>query len=577
MKGDRKRKIGRFTKNDSRISTYSHQTEGDDDISEPDMKYMRLPQDEFDQLVSSPSDEGAGALTYDCDGQICTDAVKLLRPTKEKPSLLDQICENEDDEHCNRKIMKIYQPIKLEIMWNEAIHQHFRQSPFCYGDLCFDKDGERKIGICWQERLKCERCQYVSATYKLYDEVESQKRGPNPAAPNIAIQMGLLHTSTGNTGLCQLLNAANIAAPAKSSLQKKANEVGADLVNVNKEDMKERCKKITELNMKKGLPADAPISIEGDCRYNNPLYSGVSKTPFQPSSQAVYTVCQNVTANKQILALSTPNKLCQTDAVNAGKLGTDLSPTCHKPDSDGKHPGHCSSTIAAHHSIGDEKSWARQCLEDLNDNNIKVKYITTDSDSKAAEAAKDMHREDKYSEMPVHLKDTRHLGGSQRRLIKKTTFSVNMFPERTVAQKTKMQNRFADDMRTRCSTECSRAFEKYGSDLDVVKRHLSHTSEAIIKCCQGDHTMCKKHSFVCDGVPSESRVWRFMYLPPNYKLNCSECDIELLRKCIQFRLSVKTINETIISVTQRALPSHGISRHEFTVQHSNSIMGLVHP
>ena len=272
---------------------------------------------------------------------------------------------------------------------------------------------------------------------------------------------------------------------------------------------------------------------------------------------------------------------------------TDLSPTCHKPDSNGKHPGHCSLTIAAHHSIGDEKSWARQCLEDLNDNNIKVKYITTDSDSKAAEAAKDMHREDKYSEMPVHLKDTRHLGGSQRRLIKKTTFSVNMFPVRTRAQKTKMQNRFADDMRTRCSTKCSRAFEKYGSDLDVVKRHLSHTSEAIIKCCQGDHTMCKKHSFVCDGVQSESRVWRFMYLPPNYKRNCSESDIELLRKCIQFRLSVKTINETrhtkvthksvklsivhIISVTQRALPSHGISRHEFTIQHSNSIMGLVHP
>ena len=57
MKGDRKRKIDRFTKNDSRISTYSHQTEGDDDISEPDMKYMRLPKDDFDQLVSSPSDE----------------------------------------------------------------------------------------------------------------------------------------------------------------------------------------------------------------------------------------------------------------------------------------------------------------------------------------------------------------------------------------------------------------------------------------------------------------------------------------------------------------------------------------
>ena len=114
------------------------------------------------------------------------------------------------------------------------------KSPFSHGDLCFDKDGERKFGLCWQERLKFERCQYVSASHKLYDEVENQKRGPNPAAPNIAVQMGPLHISTGNTGLCQLMNTANIAAPAKSSLQKKANQVVADLVKVNKQDMKER-------------------------------------------------------------------------------------------------------------------------------------------------------------------------------------------------------------------------------------------------------------------------------------------------------------------------------------------------
>ena len=94
-----------------------------------------------------------------------------------------------------------------------------------------------------------------------------------------------------------------------------------------------------------------------------------------------------------------------------------------------------------------------------------------------------MYRADKYSEKAVHLKDTCHLGGIQRRFIKNTTFSNNMFPERTQAQKTKMQNRFADDMRTRCSTESSRTFEKHGSDSDEVKRHLNHTSEATIKCC----------------------------------------------------------------------------------------------
>ena len=91
------------------------------------MKYTRLPRDEFDQLVAPASDEGAGALTYDCDGQICTDAVKLLRHTKENHH--SSIKSVRMRMMCNRKIVKIYQPIKLEMMWNETIRQHFREVP----------------------------------------------------------------------------------------------------------------------------------------------------------------------------------------------------------------------------------------------------------------------------------------------------------------------------------------------------------------------------------------------------------------------------------------------------------------
>lgn len=77
-----------------------------------------------------------------------------------------------------------------------------------------------------------------------------------------------------------------------------------------------------------------------------------------------------------------------------------------------RHTGHCSANIQQHHSIGDEFSWAKQCMEDLHENRIQVKHVTTDCDSRAAQSAQYMY-EGKFIQNPVHMKDTRHLGGAQ--------------------------------------------------------------------------------------------------------------------------------------------------------------------
>ncbi len=44
--------------------------------------------------------------------------------------------------------------------------------------------------------------------------------------------------------------------------------------------------------------------IEGDGLFNNPLYSGVSKTPFQPATQCTYIMAENSTTSKQIVAIA---------------------------------------------------------------------------------------------------------------------------------------------------------------------------------------------------------------------------------------------------------------------------------
>ena len=186
--------------------------------------------------------------------------------------------------------------------------------------LKMDDEAERKVGLCWQEAITCSHCEYFSGRDKLYEEVDSRRRGRKPADLNRAIQIGLTHTPMANTGLQALLHTADILAPSLSGLQKQANPVNNALIELNKKDMKMRREQIKDLNELKDLPPDAAIRVEGDSRYNSPLFAGTSKTPFQPASQVVYTICENVT-KKNIISVATEYKLCHAGALGARKSG----------------------------------------------------------------------------------------------------------------------------------------------------------------------------------------------------------------------------------------------------------------
>ena len=47
-------------------------------------------------------------------------------------------------------------------------------------------------------------------------------------------------------------------------------------MELNKKDMKMRREKIKDLNELKGLPREAAIRVEGDGRYNSPLFARTS-------------------------------------------------------------------------------------------------------------------------------------------------------------------------------------------------------------------------------------------------------------------------------------------------------------
>ena len=49
-----------------------------------------------------------------------------------------------------------------------------------------------------------------------------------------------------------------------------------------------------------GYPRDTAIPVEGDGRYNNPLYWSRDKNPFQPATQASYTISENITQKQAV-------------------------------------------------------------------------------------------------------------------------------------------------------------------------------------------------------------------------------------------------------------------------------------
>ena len=60
-------------------------------------------------------------------------------------------------------------------MFNDVFHLHQQTNPSCGGRLDFDYASEQQIMMCWREKVKCDRCDYVSQRYNLYEEIKNRK------------------------------------------------------------------------------------------------------------------------------------------------------------------------------------------------------------------------------------------------------------------------------------------------------------------------------------------------------------------------------------------------------------------
>lgn len=494
--------------------------------------YIR-PEKEVFEAISEVDGSDGTLHVKDNEGQEVN--VGYLRPSagSSTSSVLEdyQLPETPDAEF---ETNRIFHASKLQDLWNSAFKDHSRFDSECNGDLTWDAAGEIQRGLGWRERLKCCKCGYTSPRHKLYTEVDSNKPGAKAAAVNYGVQVGLTHTSISNSGLNSLLLSMNVPSPSFSAMQNTANKVGDMIIEENERDLTEIRNFVKKGNTTRGLPESTPINISTDASYNNRPCS--SNTPYQAGTQVVQVTTEKSTNKGFVIEINDKSKLCQTARLEENRTGRQV--TCPN------HEGHCSANLPPDAVIGNERQWSKESMENISKSGIGIRYITTDPDGSSFKAAEDLYKDGILNTPPEHQLDTRHVSNNQRKHISNTAFSDCMFGKTNAKQRGKLKTRLASDMPERCLAEHVQAYKLFAGKHQHIQKALQRTKDAIVHCYQGDHQLCKRHSFVCGGGKQKNWITKSTYLQNDFKLKCTKQDLTKLQQCVDYRLSTVMLNKT---------------------------------
>ena len=424
------------------------------------------------------------------------------------------------------KSYKLMHTKQLWQMINSVTREHLATHPRCRGNLGFDETHEVQWGLVWRERAVCDRCQYHSSMFNLYEDIKTGQRGRRSATANVGFNIAMTQTPVAATSVIKMFLGGNIPAPSRAGMQKCASKVCKVIKDANIADMKMRREQLKKLNRWQNLPESA-IAVQSDGTYNNSLYSGVGRTPFQPATQCSYVVAENMTNQKQIIAIETVNKLCSKHGFH-----TAADDACDTKCNE------CSATAAMETNIGDEQKWAEMCFEDLKNDGLEINVLTTDPDTKAYRAAEELYERKLTSTKPEHQIDTRHLSQNHRKQIKNNVHVLNMMPGQTRTYRLYLRNRFSIDISRRCQSEFECIHRKVDGNFKEMVSQTHLCIPAIKRCYCGDHTYCKLHSNVCKGENNDNWIVKSCYLPSNFRINASKIENgQALLECIEYRLS----------------------------------------
>ncbi|CAC5424021.1 unnamed protein product [Mytilus coruscus] len=218
---------------------------------------------------------------------------RLLRPKQAAKTEVEKCAENENKTGSEKYTNRTVTISKNTEMWNEVFREHQNVSPHCNGILEWDLSMEEKWGSAWRECAKCTKCTYRSKMFNLYEEVA----------------IGLHHTPISTASYRKICMASNIPPPSVSGMQHTANAISEKVEEENMRDLQRQREKIKRIKKIRGENPDV-VNIQSDCVYNNAIYSGIGRTPFQPATQCAYTVAENETYKHSIINTLPKSKLC---------------------------------------------------------------------------------------------------------------------------------------------------------------------------------------------------------------------------------------------------------------------------
>ena len=498
-------------------------------ITPPTIWSKRLSHDEFCRVAQT----GPDGYTYTVNDHHHAPAnVKLLRPTV--PNTPELVVERAAAPEGTGE-MRLLGRDRTIAMFNDFIQSHSRDNE-C-NNLQVKLNNEIKVGLCWKWTLCCSTCKFVSKEYKLYEECQSSNRGPKYAAPNIGLQAGLKESTIGSTKARLILAATNTPPPARNSMQKASRKVGEVICKLNDEDMSNRIEEMKKLNEDRGLPANNPINIQVDGRYNS-YVMGSRRKPGQNASQVIGIAREDMTDDHKILAMYIDNKLCWTGAWLAGKGYDVRCPGDHH---------NCTANVKHCEPLG-EARFGYHVGKELSLHQVLVKHITCDGDSTSS---LQVERAQQDMLMPnwklTRLADRNHKGQCQYRTGLKAEFSNNMFPAPTQAERNECKKSFSADLKKRAALVIETLYKKHAGDTNIITSKLQNIVDTIILCYQGDCSRCRNMTTMCSGGVTTSWWARSQDLRQSNlhrgDIHMDEEDEKFTRVLLEMQLSVQSYKE----------------------------------
>ena len=548
-KGSRKKKATCFQHSHSAwnkglAQVYTSSSESETDESSTPVKARRLTHQEFARTFEAT---GEGSFVPSAQRRLPTSpecsSPYVLRPKGVEKTEVQKHLEKKEEDQQLSGYTEVHLPTVVNAV-QDSIIQHNNEHPRCTGRLSVLPDLVTKWGLTAILQLKCIMCGFTSERHKLYREVARSGRGRRCAEPNRSLAVGMMCTNIGMAGSQRLFSAIGNTVPSASSMQRQLNSVGDSIRELNEADMARQRTKLQDTLEQAGYPRNTAIAVQCDRQYNNDLRSGRRHTPYAPATQTRDLAAENLTVDKKIIAYNQESKLCKIGELARAK-GRDVQ--C---------PGHdgCMATLPASAYIGDEKLGGRKLARSLlsGEDSLTIGMVVTDADGRMAEGFSS-EMEAATNASIEHCLDTQHINRSVARGISNSDIKVDLAGVHcTSAQRQQAKNRLADSIASRAEHEVRAARDKYGDNNAAVVKAAKQAIPAIIACYQGDQSLCREQSLVCDGEHVNQK-----YLPKFAKeaFRFRKNDVQRLTVEMRKRMGEKVLIKTRLGLNTQKVES----------------------